>query len=200
MPLRGQSLPDECSEVVGAAKCIALLWLSFRNERRERDDITGWCSWFGAAAHNIETALKLRLRDVWNVGFHREVRTIDRGYPATGGIALAGVAVTVHLTSSSTLWRSHFLAARVLQGAIECTGPVSSLISKWRHACLAQATSCRRARTHATAPSGTDLPDGRASRFRVQSLLKKYSGFPKTQITCISAGIPSRSEGRWPSS
>jgi hypothetical protein len=107
-----------------------------------------------------------------------------------------GVTVTVHVTSSSTLWRSHFLAARVLHDAIKCTGRVSSVIPKLRHAWLPRATSCRRARARASwrLSCGTDLPDGRACRFRVQPLLQKYSGFPKTQITLYP--LPSRPDQR----
>src|ERR1700726_1137065 len=41
----------------------------------------------------------------------------------------------------------------------------------------------------------SDLPDGRRADFPVQPLLQKYSGFPKTQITSISAAIPSRERG-----
>ncbi len=44
--------------------------------------------------------------------------------------------------------------------------------------------------------SETDLPDGQISRRVVKSLLKKYSVFPKPQITAISFPIPSHSEGR----
>jgi hypothetical protein len=39
-----------------------------------------------------------------------------------------------------------------------------------------------------------DLPDGLACRFRVQPLLQKYSGFPKTQITLYP--LPSRPDQR----
>jgi hypothetical protein len=47
------------------------------------------------------------------------------------------------------------------------------------------------------AARGADLPDGRSRQFGVQPLLKKYSAFPKTQITCISTAVPSQSEGRF---
>jgi hypothetical protein len=42
--------------------------------------------------------------------------------------------------------------------------------------------------------TGTDLPDGLPSRKPVQPLLKKYSGFPKTQITLYPP--PSRPDQR----
>jgi hypothetical protein len=43
---------------------------------------------------------------------------------------------------------------------------------------------------------GTDLPDGLASHSPVQPLSQKYSCSLQTQITSISAAIPSRTEGR----
>jgi hypothetical protein len=48
----------------------------------------------------------------------------------------------------------------------------------------------------APARRSADLPDGRRADFPVQPLLKKYSGFPKTQISCMSPAVPSHSEGR----
>src|ERR1700726_3558016 len=41
----------------------------------------------------------------------------------------------------------------------------------------------------------SDLPDGRRADFPVQPLLQKYSGFPKTQITSISAAVSSHMRG-----
>jgi hypothetical protein len=40
-------------------------------------------------------------------------------------------------------------------------------------------------------PSQTDLPDGRRADFPVQPPSKKYSGFPKTQISAISSAVSS---------
>ena len=48
----------------------------------------------------------------------------------------------------------------------------------------------------APARRSADLPDGRPADFPVQPLLKKYSGFPKTQISCMSVAVLSHSEGR----
>ena len=39
------------------------------------------------------------------------------------------------------------------------------------------------------------MPVGLTPRFRVQPLLQKYSGFPKTQISNISFAVPSRKRG-----
>src|ERR1700731_4772745 len=47
-----------------------------------------------------------------------------------------------------------------------------------------------------TVDRSTDLPDGRALRFRVQPLFKKYSVFPKTQISLYPQSSCS-TEGRF---
>jgi hypothetical protein len=43
----------------------------------------------------------------------------------------------------------------------------------------------------------TDLPHELPRQFGVQPPLHKYSGFPNTQISCISTTVPSQTEGRF---
>jgi hypothetical protein len=66
----------------------AAKWLEPRNASHycgfhsETSAASAMISRLGAVGSGLLlTILKLRLRDVWNVGFRREVRMIDRGVP-----------------------------------------------------------------------------------------------------------------------